>query len=37
MQAMVEEFDGIVAAGTVAEVTENPEGCNNVDAIWLYK
>ena len=31
------EFDGLVAAGTFAEVTEIPEGCNIVDAKWLYK
>ena len=26
-----------MAAGTFAEVTEIPEGCNIVDAKWLYK
>ena len=31
------EFDGLVVAGTFAEVTEIPEGCNIVDAKWLYK
>ena len=31
------EFDGLVAAGTFAEVTEIPEWCNVVDAKWLYK
>ena len=31
------EFDGLVAAGTFAEVTEIPEGCNIVDAKRLYK
>ena len=31
------EFDGLVAAGTFAEVTEIPDGCNIVDAKWLYK
>ena len=37
MQAMRMEFDGLVAAGTFAEVTEIPEGCNIVHAKWLYK
>ena len=37
MEAMRMEFDGLVAAGTFAEVTEFPEGCNVVDAKWLYK
>ena len=32
MEAMTVEFDGIVAAGTFAEVTEIPEGCSIVDA-----
>ena len=31
------EFDGLMAAGTFVEVTEIPEGCNVVDAKWLYK
>ena len=31
------EFDGLVAAGTCVEMTEIPEGCNIVDAKWLYK
>ena len=30
------EFDGFVAAGTFAEVSEIPAGCNAVDAKWLY-
>ena len=37
MEAMSKEFDGLVAAGTFAEVTEIPGGCNIVDAKWLYK
>ena len=37
MEAMRMEFDGLVAAGSFAEVTEFPEGCNVVDAKWLYK
>ena len=32
-----DEDDGLVAAGTFAEVTEIPEGCDVVDAKWLYK
>ena len=31
------EFDGLVAAGTFAEVTKIPEGCDIVDVKWLYK
>ena len=31
------EFDGLVAAGSFAEVTKIPEGCNIVDAQWPYK
>ena len=31
------EFDGFVAAGTFAEVTEIPEGCNIVDVKWLVQ
>ena len=37
MEVMAKEFDGPVAAGTFAEVTEIREGCNIVDAKWLYK
>ena len=37
MEAMSKEFDGLVAAGTFAEVTEIPEGCNIVDAKWLVQ
>ena len=31
------EFDGLAAARTFAEATELREGCNIVDAKWLYK
>ena len=31
------EFDGLVAAGTFAVVTEIPEGCKIVGTTWLYK
>ena len=31
------EFDGLVAAGAFAEVTEILEGCNVVDVKWLYE
>ena len=34
---MSKEFDGLVAAGTFAEVTEIPGGCNIVDVKELYK
>ena len=37
MEAMSKEVDGLVAAGTFAEVTEIPGGCNIVDAKRLYK
>ena len=31
------ELHGLVAAGTFAEVTGIPEGCNIVDVKWLHK
>ena len=31
------DFDGLVAAGTFLEVTEFPQGCNVVNAKWLFK
>lgn len=31
------DCDGLVAAGTFGEVHEIAEGCNIVDAKWLYK
>ena len=31
------EVNGLVAAGTFAKVAEISEGCNVVDAKWLYK
>ena len=37
MEAMSLEFDGLVAAGTFAKVTEIPEECNIVDTKWLYR
>ena len=37
MEAKSKEFDGLVAAGTFAEVSEIPGGCNIVDAKWLFK
>ena len=37
MEAMRMECDGLVAAGTFSEVTKFSEGCNVVDATWLYK
>ena len=37
MEATSIEFHGLVAAGTVAKVTERPERCNVVDAKWRYK
>ena len=36
MEAMSKEFDGLVAVGTFAEVSEIPGGCNIVDVKWLY-
>ena len=37
MEAMRVEFDGLTTAGTFADVTEIPEGCNIVGAKWVYK
>ena len=37
MEAMSKEFNGLVVAGTFAEVTEIPGGCNIVDAKRLFK
>ena len=37
MEAMKMELHGLVAAGTFAEVTGIPEGCNIVDVKWLHK
>ena len=34
---MSKEFDGLVAVGTLAEVTEIRGGCNIICAKWLYK
>ena len=37
MEAMSKEFDVLVAAGTIAEVTGISGGCNIVNARWPYK
>ena len=37
MEAMANEFDGLVVAGTFVGVSETPGGCNIVGAKWLYR
>ena len=37
MEETSKEFDGLVVAGTFAEVTEIPGGCDILYAKWLYK
>ena len=37
MEATAKGSAELVEAGTFAEVTEIPEGCNIVDVKWLYK
>ena len=37
MESMSKEFDGLVAAGAFADMTEIPGGCNMVNAKWLYE
>ncbi|CAM9184886.1 unnamed protein product [Sphacelaria rigidula] len=36
MEAVKTEFDGLMAPGTLAEVTEIPAGCNIIGAKWLW-
>ena len=36
-KAMSAEFEGLLGAGTFALAAKTPEGCNVIDARWVYK